>query len=418
MTKTTSTQVAPVFQTSGRYYMVLFLLWPFLAFITALINYNQKESRKVVYFFLIYYGLSFVIGELGMDAEGYAAGLKYAARIPTSEFFSIFGGLYSESKLDVVEPFVTFIVSRFTTSHGVLFAVWAAIFGYFYLKSINLLHDDYQKNPGWNSQIFLIFFFMIIPITAVSGVRMTIAAWIFFYGAYHVILYRKAGYLLLALSASLMHWSFLTANAILLIYFFAGNRNFIYLPLVALSFIRPRLIAPLFQSLALMSGEGIQNRYEGYSSEGYIEGIEQAAEGASWFLNLSNNLAFYYVLVVLLLIQLINRKQMKDAADMNLFSFLLIFLAFVNFGMVIPTFGGRFQLVFMLFATLYIFRYSLKMSNRGLDLITWAGLFPMALYSAVVFRVGLESINVWIFSPVFGVPLLAPALSIAEFLFS
>lgn len=417
MNKTNTSPSLPSFETHGKYYLVLFLLWPFLAFLSALMNYSQKEARKVVYFFLIYYGLTFVIGDLGVDAERYAENLIYTARLPWSEFFAIFSGLYSESALDVVEPIVTFFVSRVTTNHGVLFGVWAAIFGFFYLKSINLLYAEYQKNPGWNAQIYLIFFFMIIPITAVSGIRMPIAAWIFFYGAYNAILYRKAWYLLLALSASLMHWSFLTANAILLIYFFAGNRNIIYLPLVVLSFVRPRLIAPVFQALALFSGGEIENRYEGYSNELYIEGIEESYEGASWFLDLSNNLIFYYLLGALFLIQLFNRKHMQDKMDRNLFSFLLLFLAFVNFGLVIPTFGGRFQLVFFLFATLYIFRYSVKLPSGRLDILTWLGLFPMALYSAVIFRVGLESINVFLFSPIFGVPLLAPAVSIAKYLF-
>ena len=111
------------------------------------------------------------------------------------------------------------------------------------------------------------------------------------------------------------------------------------------------------------------------------------------------------------------RRHMQDKSDKNLFSFLLLFLAFVNFGLVIPTFGGRFQLVFYLFATLYVFRYFVKDSVNKLSIITWLGLFPMALYSAVIFRVGMESINVWLFSPVFGVPLLAPALSLGEMLF-
>lgn len=407
----------PTFETHGKYYLVLFIFWPFLAFITALINYNQKEARNVVYFFLIYYGLTFVIGNTGVDAERYAIRLQETVGVPFSEFFNILGGLYTETTVDVIEPLVTFIISRFTDNHGIYFGVWAALFGFFYLKSINLLYDEYQENTNWNAHIFLIFFIMIIPITTVSGVRMTIAAWIFFYGAYHAILYRKHWYLLLALSASLMHWSFFTANAILLIYYFAGNRNFIYLPLVVVSFVVPHIVSPLFQSLAMMTGGEIQSRYEGYSSEGYIQGQALSAESASWFLNLSNDLVFYFLLGAILIIQLLYRNQEKERADKNLFSFLLLFLAFINFGRVIPTFGGRFSLIFFLFATLYIFRYFLKYPGNKLNFITWVGLFPMALYTAVAFRNGMESLSVFLFSPGLGVPLLAPAISLADLFF-
>jgi len=417
MNKTTTTLPLPSYETHGRYYVLLFILWPFLAFITALLNYEHKDARKVVYIFLIYYGLTFVIGDLGVDAERYAINLQYTAQQPFSEIWRIIGGLYTDTTVDIVEPLVTFIVSRFTTSHGVLFAVWAAIFGFFYLRSINLLHDQFQQNPNWNSQIFLIFFFMVIPITTISGVRMPLAAWVFFFGAYNAILYRKPLFLLVALSASFVHWSFITANGILLIYYFAGNRNIIYLPLLALSFVRPGLVAPLFQSLAMFSGGEFENRYEDYSSEAYISGIRESYEGASWFLSLSNDLVFWFLIGAIALIIIFGGKHMKSKPDRNLFSFLLLFLAFVNFGKVIPTFGGRFQLLFLMFASVYVFRYFLHMPSKKLNFITWAGLFPMALYIAVIMRVGMISINVWLFSPGLGVPLFAPAMALSDLLF-
>jgi len=41
----------------------------------------------------------------------------------------------------------------------------------------------------------------------------------------------------------------------------------------------------------------------------------------------------------------------------------------------------------------------------------------MALYAAIAFRQGSVSINAWIFTPGFGLPLLVPGLSIADLLF-
>ncbi len=226
----------------SKHYLLLFIVWPFLAFITAIVNYRQKNARKVVYFYLIYYGLTFVLKNIGVDSERYALELKQTAELPFSVFFKIVGGLYTDTSVDILQPLITFIISRFTSHHSLLFAVFAAIFSFFYLKSINLLHDRYSKYPGWNALIIMVFFIMVTPVTTVGGVRMPIAIWIFFYGAYHVILYRDARYLLLTLASSLVHWSFLTANAVLIIYFFVGNRNFIYFPVALLSFIFPRLM--------------------------------------------------------------------------------------------------------------------------------------------------------------------------------
>jgi len=402
-------------------YFLLFLLWPFLAFFTALFNYKRRDARKVVYLFLIYYGLSFVIGELGgdgPDAERSALRLIYNSQLPFSDIFALTGGLYSsDTSMDIIEPLISFIVSRFTSEYSILFAVYAAIYGFFYLKSINLLHDRYVKNPGWNAMIFMVFFIMVIPITAINGFRMYAAAWIFFYGAYHVILHHDARYIFIALASSLVHWSFLSANAVLIIYFFAGNRNFIYLPLALISFVLPQLMLPVFKSISLRLGGGIQSRYEGYSSENYILGIQGSYENASWFLTLSTDLVFYYLLLAMVVIQFKSRNLEKDKAETNLFSFLLLFLAFVNFGKPIASFGSRFQTIFYLFATLYVFTYYVKLSGNKIGIFTLIGLFPMLLNIAVTFRIGSESINAWLFTPGFGLPLVVPALSIADFLF-
>ncbi|HQP76950.1 MAG TPA: hypothetical protein PL069_06040, partial [Saprospiraceae bacterium] len=124
---------------SSKHYLLLFILWPFLALITALANYRQREARRVVYIFLVYYGLTFVNNNEVVDAFRYAYNLKVNAQLPFSYFFKIIGGLNSDTTIDIVEPFISFIVSRFTSSYGAYFAVWAGIYGFFYLKSIDLL---------------------------------------------------------------------------------------------------------------------------------------------------------------------------------------------------------------------------------------------------------------------------------------
>jgi len=402
---------------NSKHYLLLFILWPFMAFITALSNYRQKEAKKVVYFFLIYYGLTFVNTNEFVDAFRYGLRLKANATLSFSEFFNVVGGLYSDTTVDIIEPLVSFVVSRFTDNSSVYFAIWTAIFGFFYLKSIDLLYNRHQISPGWNTLIIMLFFIFILPITSISGVRMPTATWIFFYGACHVILYRDYRYLILTLSSALVHWSFITANVILIVYVIAGNRNFIYLPLAILSTIIPQLLAPAFRAISLRLGGVIQSRYEGYSSEGYIIGMQESHENASWFLQISDNLVYYYLIAAIAVIQLRNRVLSSDREERNLFSFLLLFFAFVNFGKAIPTFGGRFQIVFYLFATLYLFLYALKIPGEKVNILTLIGIFPMFLFAAIKFRLGSESINAWIFTPLFGSPVVAPLLSISEMLF-
>lgn len=417
MDRSLSGQLYSTSLSQSRYYLILFILWPFLSFITALFNYNQKEARIVVYIFLIYFGLTFIPVE-GMDSWAYALKLKANSLLPFSDFFKIIGGLYeSDSSVDIVEPLISFIVSRISNQYSILFASFAALFGFFYLKSINLLYNRYVENPGWNSLVYMVFFTVILPITLINGFRMWTAAWIFFYGAYHVVINRDPRYFLISFGAALVHFSFLSVNALLVIYYFAGNRNFIYLPLALTSFVLPKLISPYIQLVSMRLGGGLQSRINMYTNEYVVNAVQSRNQQTAWFMQIGFDLVFYFLLFATVVVQIQNRKLIQDKAEKNLLSFILLMLTFVNFGKSIPSVGVRFQLVFFLFATLYLFLFSLKVPGNRLNYLTIIGLFPMALYAAITFRQGADSINSWILMPPMGLPLLVPGLSIAHLLF-
>jgi len=389
-----------------------------MAFLAALSNYSRREARIVVYIYLVYFGLSFVVDEAGGDALRYATELEKNALLPFSDFFKIVGGIYStDDSVDIYEPFVSFLVSRLTDDHRILFAVFAAVFGFFYLKSIGILYDLYRKNPGPDALIHLLFFCVILPITTINGVRMWTAAWIFFYGAIHVVWYRDVRFLILAFMASLVHFSFLSANVILLIYFIARNRNYIYLPMALVSFVLPQIISPFLQRLSLRLGGALQTRFEGYTNEGFISEKLERLEQKTWFVKIGNDLVFYYLVFAVIIMQILTRNKIRDEREKSLYSFLLLFISFVNFAAFIPTLGGRFKLVFFLFATTYLFILFLHMKRSRVSVITIVGLFPMLLYAAVAFRTGATNMNAWIFTPGLGVPLLMPAVSVAHLLF-
>jgi hypothetical protein len=214
-----------------------------------------------------------------------------------------------------------------------------------------------------------------------------------------------------------VHWSFISANVIMVSYFLAGNRNYIYLPLALVSFFLPQLMTPYFNMIAFRLGGALQNRYEMYSATDYGMAVRESAAGAAWFLKIGSDLVLYYLLLAIIIIQYRVRSLEKTQYERNLFSFLLLFLAFVNFGMVIPSFGGRFLTVFFMFSTLYVFLYFIKQTSDKISLLTFIGLFPMALYTAIGFRQGSDSLNAWIFVPGFGLPFVVPGLSIADVLF-
>lgn len=403
----------------SQHYLILFVLWPFLALITALSNYQTRTAKRVVYLFLIYYGLSYFISPESLnDAARYSLTLKANAAMPFREFFKIVGGLYSsDTSVDFIEPLISFIVSRFTDNYAFLFGAYAALFGFFYLKSIDILHNRYIKNPGWNSLVHMIFFAAILPVTAINGFRMWTAAWIFFYGAYFIITERDPRYFLVTFFAALVHWSFLTVNVLLLIYFFAGNRNIFYLPLALVSFVLPHYMNRFFSLVALRLGGALESRYYMYSDQAYVDVVQNEAASLSWFMKIGYNLVFFYLLGGIVVARLMSRKWPKEKAQENMYSFLLLLLAFVNFGMGIPSLGNRYQIIFFIFATLYLFMFMVRLPDTKLNILTIIGLFPMLLYTAIVFRQGSDSLNAWLFTPGLGIPLLVPGVSVASLLF-
>lgn len=372
----------------------------------------------VIFFFLVYFGLTFVADNEVMDSYGYAETFLFYGTLPFKEFFKVLSGYYSRgASLDFIEPAVTFLVSRVSSSTHIFFAVFSTLFAFFYLRSFNLLYDEYTKSPNWNAWVFMVFSIVVIPITSLSGLRMWIAAWMFFLGAYQLLLTRKPRYLLLALSACLMHWSFLNLNALLIIWYLAGNRNVIYTPLAIASFFISHFMQPLLEWITGVAGSGIASRVQGYTGESHSETYQEWFESTAWFIRLNNDMIWYFFIAAIILIRVFKKSVMKGKFEENWYSFLLLLFTMVNFGRSLPDFGRRMQSIFILFATVYVFLYFRNLGEQKLKFITIAGVFPLLLFTFIEFRGAAESINAWLFAPGFGMPLLDSARSLAEVLF-
>ena len=71
-------------------------------------------------------------------------------------------------------------------------------------------------------------------------------------------------------------------------------------------------------------------------------------------MKIGNDLVLYYLLFGIIFIQVLHKDSMKDQPEKP-FSFLLLFLAFVNFGKVIPSLVVGFKLFFHVCNTFYFF---------------------------------------------------------------
>ena len=90
-------------------------------------------------------------------------------------------------------------------------------------------------------------------------------------------------------------------------------------------------------------------------------------------------------------------------------------VAFATFGHFVPGLD-RFTKVSFLFLTAYIILFYSKTDEKGINIMTVIGLVPMLIWIAIRFRIGVETMNVYLFFPtIFG--LVFPKVAISEFIY-
>lgn len=381
-----------------------FLVWPFIGFLLAVFNFGSRFNKGVILAFFVIYGLTFVVNS-EMDGQRYADELKMASGQSLNDMVHLLSNLYGEhDSVDIVQPLLTFFVSIFSSEHYLLFGVFAFVFGYFYLKSISLVYKEYAISRTSNAFLFLFFLPWIIPIFEINGFRMWTASWVFFYGTYQVVYKGKARFLWFALGASMIHFSFLSACVILLLYLLLkasiGQRISLFMCLAVATFFLSEMPLEPIRNFAMSLGGGVQNRI-GYFSDSYIEQVGEQKENAVWFMKLAGPLLFYFLMIQVFVVYFQIKKFNVSGKFNNFFAFCLLFLSFSNVASLLPS-GGRFKEVLFVFlvSMLVIFYSKVYVSSRWNKLLL-VGVLPFVLNALIALRIGGATLNTLAFAPSF-----------------
>lgn len=329
--------------------LLLFVFWPFGAFLYALYNYTEKISKIVFIIFTALFGYSLVAESSGLDLYRVMQLLPDAYGQSLQSFIA---NRSAHGSVDIYRDAVTFLVSRFTKNPKWLMCVFGLIAGYVYTKVLSLFINEY---PGKNIYTYLIIFTFscLIGIDSIAGVRFGLASYVFFYGALNVVLYGDKRYLLVAASSVLIHFSYLAAFLLLLIYVFVKLERYqklIYAILI-LSFILPDIMQSYIVQYSGIFGGGIKARTELYSN--LTEDMD--LKNAVWFVRLRIAVMMIFCYLILFITRL-KKQSLHYSEGLNkLFFFSLLMLIFVNFTMDIPHFGYRFQFIFIIFSFFYLY---------------------------------------------------------------
>lgn len=334
-----------------RYYLIALLLifWPFGAFLYSFYNYDKRESNVILILFTILFGYSLVAEFKGLDLYRVMQSLPDTYRLNFKDF--------NESRLrtgsaDIYRDMVTFLVSRFTNNPKWLMAAFGLVAGYVYTRVLSLFIYE-QRGRNIYKYLIIISFSCIVSIDQLSGVRMSLAAYVFFYSAIKVIIHGDNRYLILAAASVFIHFSFLSVVLILIIFpKFKSYPKIIYLILI-LSFVLPDFIKGYILQFSSLFGSAIEARTELYYN--LVNDLHLGSD-TSWYVRfrIGTMLVFCYVFFF---ITLLKRKTINFSDESSdLFFFSLLLLSFVNFTINIPHFGYRFQYVFLMFAFFYLYR--------------------------------------------------------------
>ncbi|HOP00267.1 MAG TPA: EpsG family protein [Bacteroidales bacterium] len=390
------------------YHYGSFLVWPFGVMLASLRHWRQPFSRNIFWLFCIFFGLTFVIaeGEMTADSEYYARLLTTYAN-SNMDMSDLWRSFYSESSnyVDIVQPIITYLVSRITSNPIVLFTVFGTIFGFFYTSNIWYVLGRLEGKITPVLFVYILTLALLNPIWNINGFRMWTAAQIFLFGALPYFFEGKAKNLLWSAFAILVHFSFVYPVAVLTLYYFLRNRIDIYFGFfIITSFIKELDLDFVRESLSFLPGF-LQARVTGYTNLEYAEFRADRMELHNWYISYSRLAMRWVVYCIAIFVYLFFKRNLSGRKDLlSLFCFTVLLYGFANIFSLVPS-GERVLTV----ATIFMFSFAVVLmsvfaQHKGLSVVRTVLLPFLVLFCVVKIREGMDfyGLVTIIGNPVFG----------------
>lgn len=393
---------------TGFYAALMFIVWPFLALVSAFRNYKSSWGKNILWAFVAFYGFTFAIGaeSQGSDIVGYIAEIEYLHGVEMSVSDAI--EYYRQSdEIDIFRTVIAIVLSRFTSSAEILTLTYGVIFGFFFSRNIWYVLDRLEGKIEPITLLLLACFFLIVPMWNITTFRMWTAAHIFIYGLLPFLFEGKKNRVFVASLSILMHFSFLVPVGVMFGYIFFGNRLIIYFAFFLATFFISEIDLSAFNTLVEnYAPEILQERTAGYRSEGYVESHrEDSGGGRTWYAQWYGRALKWSVMGFLVVLFLKGRDFFsKNKGWGSLFAYTLLFYGVANLFSSLPS-GGRFISVANLSALALIILY---VQNRKYNLVMKRLIIvatpALLLFIVVSIRMGLYSISA---TSIMGNPIVA-----------
>ncbi len=340
--------------------ILFFFLNPFLGFLNAFKYYKEVWAKNAVWFFVIFYGFTMAKPEIA-DSFRYVKKLE-ALHNSESSWSAFVATLYEldergSGSVDIYQIVVTYIVSLFTSNGDILFAIFGAVFGFFYSRNIwFLLQGVSKKSLSLTLWLLLACFISVIGFWNLGGVRMWTAAHIFFYGAFIFLMnQKKKGLFIVALSV-LVHFSFILPLSFLIFYILIKpTYKILFFVFLGSFFISSLNLEIVNSAIEAYAPEFIVPRVSNYTSDDYLEVITELNANVNWYVTYYNKILNFGIVIIYCFIYFKSKTTLAlSKGTINLFGFSLVLLIVGNFLEGVPS-GVRYLIIAQFFALATIF---------------------------------------------------------------
>ena len=392
--------------------LLLFIVWPFGSLWYALFHVANVQSKTLVWLFCVFIGLGFIIPD---EIVGTADSSRIAAQFESIHedqlsFDGVLHLLYNPryGVADIYQLLVSWIVAIFTGNPQILFAVFAAVFGYFYVQSIWIILDKIEYRLSYPVIFLVVAFALINPIWNINGVRMYTATQILIYGLLKIYISGNKNGRLWVLITPLIHFSFLFPVVIILGYVFIPfKKSITSTPILFFFFLFGASLVeidlPFLRNALLSLPDIFTEKVYSYTNTDYSIARSERLQYYAWHVKFASS-SFKYVNVILISIIYLNRKKwgLKNQFLVELFNLALLFGGISLILSSVPSFGRFLTVMNLMFYAVIITvfaRYNFKVMHMRLFKIT----LPFILFYIVFqIRTGMDyaSILTFIGNPV------------------
>ncbi len=391
------------------YFYLLFIISPIVGLINSIRFYKTGSYKNIIWLFVVFYSYTITLPSKDADIDISRRIESFNNEAAHTDYkFSEFVRSYKQDdnwNADFFEPILVYIVSRFFSDVKIMFIVYGLLFGFFYSRNIACILDKLDSSLAKKITLLLFILALINPFWNINGFRFWFATHVYLYVLLPYFFENKKTHLFWLLIIPLIHFSYVFAVAIFVLYFILGNRTqlFFIFFIISVSFgkIKSNFLETVFSYLPGV----IEKKANGYTSEDYIEKIGQTKEvGMNWYATFNSAYLKYFAIFVIILCYWKNRDLIKKEYN-SLFSYVLFFLGFAFLVSSIPSMNRFITPGLYLFFSFYILFVANNLNTYWLKKYRYWTSFGLLICLVVQIRLGFDTIS---FLSVFTNPLIAP----------